>query len=83
MIIDHTSTIMRFAIRHGGSGYAAVNVQLKKGETVKAESDAMVTKSQHVDIGKSIVCIAFAASCLFEWGQRQFNWSALAMLGMF
>lgn len=48
---------MRFAIKHGGSGYAAVQVVLKKGETVKAESDAMVTKSQHVDLGKSVVFV--------------------------
>lgn len=41
---------MRFTIKHSGSGFAAVEVQLKKGETVMAESDAMVSKSEHVEL---------------------------------
>lgn len=45
-----TSAKMRFSVKHAGSGFAAVSVELKKGEGIFAESDAMVTRSENVAI---------------------------------
>lgn len=43
-----------YNVHRGASGAAAVKVRLRKGETIKAESDALVVKSKWIEIGSNM-----------------------------
>eukprot|EP00239_Pterosperma_sp_CCMP1384_P004989 CAMPEP_0197846274 /NCGR_PEP_ID=MMETSP1438-20131217/3040_1 /TAXON_ID=1461541 /ORGANISM="Pterosperma sp., Strain CCMP1384" /LENGTH=290 /DNA_ID=CAMNT_0043457855 /DNA_START=9 /DNA_END=881 /DNA_ORIENTATION=- len=43
-----------FSVERGRTGMASLKVSLKKGEKIKAESDALVVKSEHIEVGSNM-----------------------------